>query len=154
MHQTDPWQVVPGQVYTPCDSLLISVAFCCSLLHWLSRGNQCMANAPGCHSTWWHIIFMHVSTGRIWWAHKFISYHVTIFSLWLCNDPNCNLKGNVTLWKKKGYLISNKFEKRQVQIQWRSNYMKSWQKDKNDKKVIGLELFKITEIDTVTLRYY
>ena len=27
MDQTDPWQVVPRQVFTPYDSLLISVAF-------------------------------------------------------------------------------------------------------------------------------
>ena len=32
MDQTDPWQVVPRQVFTPCDCLLTSVAFvvlCC-----------------------------------------------------------------------------------------------------------------------------
>ena len=27
MDQTDPWQVVPRQVFTPSDCLLISVAF-------------------------------------------------------------------------------------------------------------------------------
>ena len=37
MDQTDPWQVVPRQVFIPYNCLLI----CCSLSHWLSRGMQC-----------------------------------------------------------------------------------------------------------------
>ena len=27
MDQNDSWQVVPGQIFTPCDCLLISVVF-------------------------------------------------------------------------------------------------------------------------------
>ena len=39
MHQTDPWQVVPRQQFTPYDCLLISVAsvvFCCVDCIWVN----------------------------------------------------------------------------------------------------------------------
>ena len=37
MDQTDPWQVVPRQVFTPYYN-----SVCCSLWRWLSLGNQCV----------------------------------------------------------------------------------------------------------------
>ena len=55
--QTDPWQVVPRQIFTPYDcvqvvprqvftpysGLLISTVFCYCQSHWLSLGNQCVS---------------------------------------------------------------------------------------------------------------